>query len=35
MRIIQCALQTPKIPRNMLKSKKLINEVETIVFILP
>lgn len=27
--------ENPKIPRNMLKSKKLINEVDTIVFILP
>ena len=35
MLIIQLEPKNPKIPRNMLKSKKLINEVDMIVFILP
>ena len=35
MLIIQCEVQNPKTPRNTLKSKKLIKEVEMIVFIFP
>ena len=33
--IIECEKQKPKIPSSMLRTKKLISDVDTIVFILP